>query len=180
MIMGFNAVDIVMLLCFIPAVFGGIKRGFIKQAVALIALLLGVWAAWYFSSFFAENVNIWLKTNRILTQIIAFAAVFLVVILVVNMVGHAIHALINVVLLGWLDKILGVIFAFLKYAFIFSVIIYLAESLNELYHFLPQETLTESALYKMISKIAPAIFPFIEKLHETGKEVGTMLSLVRF
>ncbi len=180
MIMGFNAVDIVMLLCFIPAVFGGIKRGFIKQVVALIALLLGVWAAWYFSSFFAENVNIWLETNRILTQIIAFAAVFLAVVLVVNLIGHAVHALINVVLLGWLDKILGVIFAFLKYAFIFSVIIYLAESLNELYHFLPHETLADSVLYKMISKIAPAIFPFIEKLHETSKEVGTMLSLVRF
>jgi membrane protein required for colicin V production len=175
-----SAVDIILLLCFIPAVIGGIKTGFIKQVAALAALILGAWAAWYFSDFFAHNVNIWLETNRVLTQIIAFAAVFLVVILFVNMIGHAIHALINLVLLGWLDKLLGVFFAFLKYAFVLSMVIFLMESLNDLYPFLPMDTISQSKLYGVISSIAPTIFPFIEKLHETGKEVGTMLSYIQF
>jgi len=175
-----NAVDIILLICFIPAVIGGIKRGFVKQVASLVALILGVWAAWYFSDFFAHNVNIWLETNKVLTQIIAFAAVFLIVILFINMIGHTIHALVNLVLLGWLDKLLGVLFAFLKYAFIVSMVIFFLESLNELYSFLPTDIISQSKLYGILSSIAPAIFPFIEKLHETGKEVGTMLSNLQF
>jgi len=182
MIMGasITVVDIILLICFIPAIIGGIKTGFVKQVAALAALILGAWAAWYFSDFFAHNVNIWLETNRVLTQIIAFAGVFLIVILFINMIGHAIHALVNLVLLGWLDKLLGVVFAFLKYAFIISMVIYFLESINDLYSFLPVETISQSKLYGVISSFAPTILPFIEKLHETGKEVGTMLSDLQF
>ena len=67
-------------------------------------------------------------------------------------------------LLGWLDKLLGVVFAIIKYAFIISVIIYLLNSLDNLFEFLPKETLEKSRLYAFVSKVAPAIFPYLKNL----------------
>ncbi len=161
-----NLIDIILLICFIPALFGGIKSGFIKQVAALAALLIGIWAGWQFSSFFAESVNIWSDTNKILVKIISFAAVFLIVVFVINLIGHAIHGILNLVMLGWLDKLLGVLFSIVKYGFILSMIIFFMESLNSLYPFLPQQTLDSSKLYGFISSIAPTIFPFIKSLIE--------------
>ena len=67
-------------------------------------------------------------------------------------------------LLGWLDKLAGIIFALIKYAFIFSILIYLLESLNELFKFLPKETLDNSVLYGYLSKVAPVVFPYLKNL----------------
>jgi membrane protein required for colicin V production len=175
-----NLIDIILLICLIPALFGGVKSGFIKQVAALVALLAGIWAGWHFSTLFAESVNIWSDTNRILVKIISFAAVFLIVVFFVNLIGHSIHGIVNLVMLGWLDKLLGVIFAIVKYGFILSMLIYFIESINNLYSFLPRETLDSSRLYGFISSLAPTLFPFIDKLMESGKEVGESVAYAIF
>lgn len=39
-----NILDIILLLCLIPALFSGLKKGFIAQVIAIIALVLGSFA----------------------------------------------------------------------------------------------------------------------------------------
>ncbi len=167
--MRFNIIDIIFLLCLIPALFGGIKKGFIRQLAALAALLLGVWIAWRFSHLFTDLVRSWTKTDGTITQIITFAALFFGVILLINLLGRLLQGLINLALLGWLDKMLGVLFAILKYSFIISILIYLLESLDKLYPFLPRELILESSLYPIISKLSSLIFPFLKIVNETIK-----------
>ena len=41
--------DIILLLCFIPAIISGLARGFVKQVADLVTLVLAAWAAYYFS-----------------------------------------------------------------------------------------------------------------------------------
>lgn len=163
-VMSLNTVDIIILICLIPAIFAGFMKGFVRQIAAVAALVLGVWAGYHFSDFVSNKLLSWISVQQNLLNIISFSIVFIGVLILVNLVGKAIERLIKLVLLGWLDKLAGIIFALIKYAFIFSILIYLMESLNDLFKFLPRQMLEESVLYGFLSKIAPAVFPYLKNL----------------
>ena len=162
--MSFNAVDIILLLCFIPAIIGGIRKGFVRQAAALVALILGIWAGLHFSSFVSNMLRGWLDTSNTIVDILSFTVIFILVILAVTLAGRLIEGVIKIVLLGWLNRILGIIFAIIKYALIFSVIIYLLSALDSLYDFLPDDLTGESKLYMAVRSFAPKVFPYIQQM----------------
>ncbi len=161
----FNYVDIAILICFIPAIFVGISKGLVRQLASFIALITGIWAGWHFS----EIVSKWISgilpsLNSNTISIISFALIFIAVVIIVNYIGYLSSKLIKIILLGWLDRLLGLFFAILKYSFIISIFIYLLESLDKIYHFLPQKDISESAIYSAISSLTLYIFPFIKEL----------------
>ena len=67
-------------------------------------------------------------------------------------------------MLGWIDKLLGVLFAVLKTALILSVIIYILNSLDHYLDFLPDWTISQSKFYLFLQDIAPRIFPYFRDL----------------
>jgi Uncharacterized membrane protein, required for colicin V production len=162
--MSFNVVDIILLLCFIPAIIGGIRKGFVRQVAALIALILGIWGGLHFSSFVSNILRGWLDTSNTIIDILSFTTIFILVILAVTLVGRLIEGVIKIVLLGWLNRVLGIIFAVIKYALIFSIIIYLLSALDSLYDFLPDDLTGGSKLYIAVKSFAPKVFPYIQQM----------------
>jgi membrane protein required for colicin V production len=67
-------------------------------------------------------------------------------------------------MLGWLDKLLGALFASLKFAIILSVLIYILNTLNTHLNFISQSTLSQSKVYTFVGKIAPKIYPYFEQI----------------
>jgi membrane protein required for colicin V production len=159
-----DAVDVFFLICFIPAVIGGLMNGLVRQVASLVALILGIWAGWHFSSLVAQGIQVFIKNNDSLVNIISFAIVFIIVLILVNMIGRGLSKIVQLALLGWLDKLLGVIFGIVKYAFVLSVLIYFINSLNDLYSFIPDDLFSGSRLFPILEKIAPSVFPYLEKL----------------
>ncbi len=172
----YNIADIVIVALLIPAVIGGMRKGFIRQGVALVALVTGIWAGWHFSSLLSEWFKVIFKTENPVIDIIAFAVIFIGVLLLLNLAGHLVSGIVKLALLGWLDKILGVAFALLKYGFILSIIAHILNSLDKLYNFLPQEMLAGSKLYSFISSIAPTLFPYLKELAENSQSLGDYFS----
>ncbi len=174
----FNPVDITILLLLIPAVIGGVRKGFIRQVAALGALILGIWAGWHFSSL----VSGWLKplfnSESNLIDILSFTIIFLGVLFLVNLAGRAVAGIVKLALLGWLDRLLGVLFAIIKYAFVLSIFIHILNSLDSLYHFLPSESLAASKVYGIVSSIAPKLFPYLENLKESTGGLNEILNKI--
>lgn len=52
-----NPVDIVLILCFIPAVISGLRKGFITQIAGIIIIIAGIWLSFEFS----ETVSAWIS-----------------------------------------------------------------------------------------------------------------------
>ena len=48
--------DIVLLICFVPAIVSGVTKGFIRQVVEIVAILAGAWVAFRCSSM----LSVWL------------------------------------------------------------------------------------------------------------------------
>lgn len=163
MVDSIGVADIILLICFIPAVIGGIKKGFIRQLAGVIALILGIWAGYHFSDFFIEKVNIWSDTNATLVKILAFAIIFAAVLLIVHLIGQVTEGLVKMALLGWLDKVMGVLFAIIKTAIILSIVIYLLKSLDDLWNFLPHKELSESWIYSTLERLTSWFFPYLKE-----------------
>ncbi len=158
-----NTMDILILLLFIPALIGGIRKGFIRQLAGLIALLLGLWAASKYNAPLSEIICSKLDTTSSLVPVISFIVIFLIILLLVSLIGRLVSKIFQVAMLGWLDRIVGVLFSFLKTAFILSILIYILNSLDSLYNFMPKESISESRLYPPIQKLAPAVFPYLNE-----------------
>lgn len=160
-----TVVDAIILIAFLPALIGGLRSGLVRQLSALIALIAGVWIGWHFSNGVATLLRNLFKWEGQLVQIVAFLLLLFGVIFLVNLIGRTIASLLKFLLLGWVDRILGVLFAIIKYAFLFSIIIYVLTVIDNNFPFLPEESLSKSIFYTPLKEFAPLLSPYLKKIN---------------
>lgn len=159
-----NVIDIIILICCVPALIQGFRKGFISQAVALVSLVLGAWLAFKFS----EPVGEWIKgiadVNGVILQVISFTLIFLAVYLALLLLGKLAQKVVKVVMLGWLDRLLGMTFGLLKVLLIIGLVIICIDAINSTLPVIPSETLEGSVLYDPIKTVADVVFPYLKEL----------------
>ena len=159
-----NILDIILLICFVPALIQGIRKGFIAQAISIISIVAGIWA----SARFADVVSAWvaqyITASEQVMKVVAFALILVVVFIVLGLVGRLLEGLFNLVLLGWINKLFGVVFALLKTALIVGLLIIVFTSINDNFHFVQESVLNESVLYPHLKKIAFEVFPYVKDM----------------
>ena len=159
-----NIIDIIILVCCIPALFHGFLKGFVSQAISLIALVLGVWLSFKFSVPFGDWLKSFADLPGTVLHIIAFALILTIVMLVLTLIGKAIEKVVKLAMLGWLNKLLGIVFALLKAVLIIGLVIIIFDAIYNLIPFVSSDTLNESVLYNPIKSIANTVFPFLKEL----------------
>lgn len=164
-----NILDIILLICFIPALVQGIRKGFIAQAISIISIIVGIWASARFADVVAACVAQYITASEQVMKIVAFALILIVVFFLLGLLGKALEGIFNFVLLGWLNKLLGVVFALLKTALIVGLVIMAFSSLNDTFHLVKEEVLNESVLYPPLKKVAFDVFPYIKDMLNLGK-----------
>jgi len=160
----FTVLDYCILALFIPPIISGIIKGFVSQAVSLIAIIVGIWAAYSFSDIFSPYLKNCFRSDSSLINLLSFAIIFIVILIIGYFAGKLASKFIKLIMLGWLDKLLGALFAIIKCAVIISVLIYILNSLNTHLNFIPQSTLSQSKVYTFVGKIAPKIYPYFEQI----------------
>lgn len=165
-----NTLDIILLVCFIPAIIRGISKGFIEQAIALVSLLVGAWLAFDFGSTVAGWLSPYLKVSEQVLNIISFVVIIVVVIIVLNLIGKAIAKALELALMGWMDKLLGLVFALFKAALIIGLLIMAFDGLNKKTEWVKEETIAESKLYLPVKSVAEKVFPYIKDFVSDAQE----------
>ena len=147
-----------------PALVQGFRKGFISQAVSLVSIVLGAWLAFKFS----EPVGEWIKTfadvNGVVLQVLSFSLIFHTVYLVLLLIGKIAQKFVKFVMLGWLDRLLGMTFGLLKMVLIFGLVIICIDAINSTLPVIPSETIDGSVLYHPLKSIADVIFPYLKEL----------------
>ena len=159
-----NVIDIIIVVCCIPAVFRGISKGFVAQAASLVSLVLGAWLSFKFSGPVAGWLKSFTEMNGTLLQVIAFVLILVIVVLILDLVGKTLDKLIKVVMLGWLNKLLGVAFALLKALLVIGLVILLFDAVYTKVPFVSTKVLDESILYHPVKDIADIVFPYLKSL----------------
>ena len=159
-----NIIDIIILVCCVPALIHGFSKGFVSQAVSLVSLILGVWLSFKFSVPFGDWLKSFADLPGTVLHVIAFALILVIVMLLMGLIGKLLENAVKIVMLGWLNKLLGVVFALFKAVLVIGLVIILLEAIYNLIPFFSSETLNESILYQPIKDIANIVFPYLKEL----------------
>lgn len=159
-----NATDIIILLLLIPAVISGIKKGLISQIISIVAIVLGVWLAYHFSEPVGEWVGSWLAASPTGIKVISFIIIFLVAGIGLRLLGKLLEGFLKLIMLGWVNRLLGVAFSVLKYMLIIGIIAVAFDSLNTKMQLIPTEALDASRVYGLVKEIALFVFPYLKQL----------------
>lgn len=162
-----NYIDIVLALLLVFSAINGFRKGLVAELASLAALILGIWGAIEFSDvtseFLVDNFN--MKSEHL--KIISFVITFVVIVVLVHVVGGVVNKLIETVMLGFLNKLAGMVFGIVRAALILSIVLVVFDKIDEDIQILSPEAKNESQMYEPIRNLAPSLFPFIDIWDDT-------------
>lgn len=164
-----NILDIIILICFIPALVQGLRKGFIAQVIAVISIIAGVWMSFRFASIVSVWLSQYIQAGEPVLKIVAFALILVLVILALGAVGKILEATIKIVMLGWLNKLLGVVFSFMKCLLIMGLVAMAFNSFNNTFKVVSAEELEKSTLYTPLKETAESVFPYLKEMLSLNK-----------
>jgi membrane protein required for colicin V production len=153
--------DIFIVIVLIIAAISGYMKGLIHQVTSLAALILGLFVAVKFTKIFSPSVVNYLHLAENTAKVTTFLVLFIIVLIGVHFAGKMLEKAFDDHELGHLNKFAGSIFSSIKWAFILSAIFVILNLFNKSDKIISADDAESSILYKPISALAPAIFPYL-------------------
>lgn len=150
-----NIIDFILLGISIGFFIWGMFSGFVRQLMAILTLTVGIWFAYYAGSHWFEG------TNRVL----AFIVIFILIAILSYWIGKITQKIISIIMLKWLDKLLGGFFMLARTLLILSVLFQLIFYINKTFVILPQTYIDDSLLIKPIANIVIWLYFSIDFSH---------------
>jgi membrane protein required for colicin V production len=164
-------IDIIFIILMIAACIKGYQKGLIIALFSIVAFIIGLAAALKLSAVAAT----WLGNNANISAkwlpFVSFAVVFFIVVLLVNWGAKAIEKTFEMAMLGWINRIGGIIFYVALYIIIFSIFLFYAEKI----HLLKPETIQASQSFSFVQPWGPIVIDNFGKLIPLFKDMFTQL-----
>jgi len=168
--------DIVFAVVLVLAIIKGCQRGLVVGLFSLVSVIIGLAAAVKLSAAVAGYIGEAVKVSEEWLPVIAFAAVFIVVVILIRLGANAIEKAVEVVMLGWLNKLAGVFLYVTIYTIVFSVLLFYAEQIK----LIQPATIEKSVTYSYIQPWGPkvidglgSLIPFFKNMFD---ELSTFFS----
>jgi membrane protein required for colicin V production len=143
--------DLLYAVIVVLAVLHGYRRGLIVGLFSLVAVIIGLAAAMKLSIVAGGYISRVINMSEEWLPIISFAVVFLIVVLLIRLGAKAIEKTIQIAMLGWVNKIGGVLFYVAIYTIVFSVLLFYVEQMK----LLQPETINKSVTYSFVQPWGP-------------------------
>jgi len=143
--------DLVFAVILVLAIFKGYQRGLIVGLFSFIAIIIGLAAAIKLSAIVAGYIGKAVNVSDHWLPIISFVAVFIIVVLLVRLGAKAIQRTVEIAMVGWVNRLGGIVFYAALYITVFSVLIFYAEQV----HLIKQETIKKSLTYSFARPWGP-------------------------
>lgn len=145
--------DLLLAVVIILAVIKGFQRGLIIGVFSLVAVIIGLAAAMKLSIVVAGYVGEAVNVSDEWLPVISFALVFIAVVLLIRLGANAIERTIEIVMLGWVNRLGGVLLYAAIYIVVFSVLLFYAEQVD----LIRAETIKKSVTYSFIQPCGPKV-----------------------
>lgn len=166
--------DIIMLIGILWYAYKGFVKGLVVELASLAALVLGIYIAYHFSDFTSELLRNTFHMQSEYLHIIAFAITFFAVVIATHLLGKIIDAVVNIAMLGIVNKLAGLVFGVLKIGLVISGLFYIIATVDTHHQIITKETQEKSLLYKPVSSLVYKIIPVVEDLnHDFNRDSQT-------
>jgi len=143
--------DIIVAVILVLAIIKGYRQGLIAGLFSFVAIIVGLAAAIKLSAVVAVHIGKATKISEQWLPIISFAVVFLIVILLVRLGAKAIQRTVELAMLGWVNRLGGIIFYVAIYITVISILLFYAGQIK----IIKPETTEKSVTYSLIQPIGP-------------------------
>lgn len=165
-----NYIDLIIIILLIASAIGGLTKGLIYEVASLIGLVAGIWGAIKFSGAIETFLVRRLDVTYEHVNIIAFIITFIFIIILVNVLAHAIETSFEGVSLGAANRILGMFFAVFKSAFIIGIILLLIGGVTDFVPGIPEKKIQEAKLTAPLRNLSISTLPFLKSAFEEIKD----------
>ena len=165
-------IDILFALLMALAVYKGFQRGLILGVFSLLAVIIGLAAAMKLSVIVAGYIGKSVSMSDGWLPVISFAVVFLLAILLIRLGAKIIEKTVELAMLGWLNKLFGILLFIIIFTTVFSVFLFYAEQIK----LIRQSAIDQSLTYYYIQPWGPkainslgAVIPLFRDMFEDLK-----------
>ena len=156
--MSVNLLDVIILIPLLLWARQGYNKGFIISVASFAALVLGLYVAFFFSDYTARTLKEYFNISQEYLAIISFVVTFVIVVLVVVITGNILDRFVDVLMLGFLNKMAGLVFGILKGALYLSILFFVINFFDPGKHLIKQKHRDNSLLYYSVESIAPMLY----------------------
>jgi len=145
--------DLLFVIILALAIFKGYQRGLIVGIFSFIAVIIGLAAAIKLSAVVAGYIGNTIKVSNEWLPVISFAVVFILVVLLIRLGANMIQKTVEISMLGWVNRLGGVLLYIAIYGMVYSVVLFYAEQLK----LLQPDTIEKSVTYSYVQPWGPKI-----------------------
>lgn len=145
--------DIIFAVLIVLSILKGYQRGLIVGIFSFLGIMIGLAAAIKLSAIVARRIGPAVNVSDKWLPVISFFIVFIIVLLLVRLGANLIQKTIETAMLGWVNKLGGIIFYALIYTIVYSIILFYAVKLG-----IPgPKTVEASATYSFVQPWGPKV-----------------------
>jgi len=163
--------DSVLVVIMIVAIIKGYQRGLIVGVFSLVGIIIGLAAAIKLSAVVAGYIGKAITISHTWLPIISFIIVFIIVVLLVRLGANMLQKTVEVALLGWVNRLGGILLYIAIYLIIYSVILFYAEQVN----LVKPDTIHNSVTYTFIQPWGPKVINGFASIIPVFKNMFTEL-----
>ncbi len=156
--MNINLLDIILLIPLLWFGYNGYKKGLIIEVASLAAFILGLYFAFSFSDFTAGYLKQYFTISPKYMAAVSFIVTFIGVVIVVLALAKLLEKVVNILLLGFLNKLGGALFGVLKGALFLSIVILIINYLDTGHKLIKPQAIKHSVFYEPVESLAPMLY----------------------
>lgn len=160
-------IDIIALVVLAIAVWKGLQKGLIVGLFSFIGIFVGAAAALKLSGMAGQYLLAHFPNLGPWVPLLSFILVFAGVVFLVRIIAAFIEKTLEWSMMGWANKLGGILFFTLLYALLFSIALFYADEMA----LLSADTKQASVAYSMLQPMAPVLMDGIGKLIPVFKDL---------
>jgi membrane protein required for colicin V production len=164
-------IDIIFAILLVLALFKGYRMGLIVGIFSFLGIMIGLAAALKLSAIVARRIGPAVNVSEKWLPFISFVIVFFVAILLVRWGARLLQKAIEIAMLGWINKLGGILFYAAIFITVYSIVLFYADGLG----LIREETIQNSVTYSFIKPWGPRVINAFASVVPIFKDMFTGL-----
>ena len=171
LLMTMEVIDIIILILIGVGVIQGLMKGSIKQLASIVGFVAGLLLARALFGTVAEQLAPALGTSITIAQILSFILIWVAVPIGCSLVASVLTKALEVVHLGWLNRLAGAMLGAAKMMLLAGMGIYVLEYIDPKSEMVSKTTKKVSVLYTPMKELVDQCLPVVKDVTDDIKEV---------
>lgn len=152
--------DVIGAVIILIGIIRGFSNGFVLELTQIASVFVGIIVALKYTNIMAAFLQEQVAFSFELIQIVVFLILFALVVMIMHLIGNLITKVLKIIFLGWMNKLLGVVFGVIKALLLLCLLAVITQRINAVIHIIPQAYFNHSILYPFSLDLGDSILDF--------------------